>query len=277
MGVKWQMVIDQRNYILNAACKNKTYWGSTHVSKSLLEHIVVWDRHKTLFCQTSDVGDNEWKKLIVGRSGAFSDVNDQEKDNLRRLSSMNSKEIKHRLENYFKFLIVRDPFERLISTFEDKFLFNKPSEPWYKYIIGPAIIRKYRKGLPYLNDIGLLFDEFVRYLGDLEGQKSIDWVFGHHIINWAPYVELCIPCDIHYDFVGHLETLELDAPHILSRAGIAQQVRYPTISPGILLYNKTKVQRYFSGISKWDIRSLYARYQRDFESFGYPAPEFLFN
>ncbi|XP_077585461.1 carbohydrate sulfotransferase 10-like isoform X2 [Stigmatopora nigra] len=283
-GTNWQMMIDQRSHILTTACKNKKYWGITHVSKLPLDHIFVSDQHKVLFCQTSEMGDNEWYKLI-GPSGGFPNVNgnsdkpvhDQVKDNLRQLSSLTSQEITDRLENYFKFLIVRNPLERLISVFEDKFLFTKPSEPWYKYTISTAIIRKYRKGFPYLSNTGLLFNEFVRYVGDTEGRQSIDWLVGPHISHWATYVDLCAPCDIHYDFVSHFETLAQDVNYILSRAGNENQVSFPSISPGLVHQNKTKVQRYFSGTSKWENRGIYERYQGDFAIFGYPVPEFLLN
>ncbi|XP_077407954.1 carbohydrate sulfotransferase 10-like isoform X2 [Vanacampus margaritifer] len=279
------MVVEQRSQILSAVCKRKKLWGDTHVSKLPLDNIFVLDRHNILFCQTPDESDIEWKKLLIVLSGAFSNVedipenliHDHEKNGLPRLSSLSSQEVTHRLKHYFKFFMVRDPFERLISTFKDKFLFNKPSEPWYKYTIGPAIIHKYRKGFPYLADTGLVFDDFVRYLGDERGRKAIEWQFGQHILNWATYVELCAPCDIHYHVVGHLETLQQDAAHILMRAGIEQLESSLAISPGVTRYNKTEVERYFSGISKWDIRRLYARYRGDFFLSGYPAPDFLLN
>ncbi|XP_019734099.1 carbohydrate sulfotransferase 10-like [Hippocampus comes] len=284
-GANWGMVVEQRSQWLSDVCKSKNLWGDTHVSELALDNIFVSDRHNILFCQTPDGDDDEWKKLLIALSGTFSSVeeipeklvHDYEKNGLPRLSSLTPQEIRHRLKNYFKFFIVRDPFERLISTFEGKFLFNKPSEPWYKYTIGPALIRKYRKSSHHLRDTGLVFDEFVQYLGDEDGRKAMDWQFGQHIIHWAPYMELCTPCDIHYDVIGHLETLEQDTAHILRRAGIEQLGSYPPISPGIAHYNKTKVERYFSGISKKDIRRLYARYQGDFYVFGYPTPGFLLN
>lgn len=180
-----------------------------------------------------------------------------------------------RLSTYFKFFIVRDPFERLISAFKDKFVQNPRFEPWYKHNIAPAIIRKYRRahrggeGAP-----GLRFDDFVRYLGD-PGRRRLDQQFGDHVIHWLSYAELCAPCEIRYSAVGHHETLERDAPFILQAAGIQRLVSYPTIPPGITRYNRSKVQRYFSGISKRDVRRLYARYQGDFSLFGYPRPDFL--
>lgn len=184
-----------------------------------------------------------------------------------------------RLNSYFKFFIVRDPFERLISAFKDKFVKNPRFEPWYKHDIAPAIIRKYRRNHREsdLAASGLHFEDFVRYLGDAEGRRQMDRHFGEHIIHWVTYAELCAPCEINYSVVGHHETLEHDAAFILRAAGIHQLVSYPAIPPGITRYNKTKVEHYFSGISKRDIRRLYARYHGDFQLFGYPTPAFLLN
>lgn len=192
---------------------------------------------------------------------------------------MNFLSLPDRLGSYFKFLIVRDPFERLISAFKDKFVKNPRFEPWYKHDIAPAIIRKYRKSHRYSDQAasGLHFEDFVRYLGDAEGRRRMDRQFGEHVIHWVTYAELCAPCEIRYSVVGHHETLERDAPYILRAAGIQRLVSYPAIPPGITRYNRTKVERYFSGISKRDVRRLYARYQGDFELFGYPSPDFLLN
>ncbi|KAM9766432.1 carbohydrate sulfotransferase 10 isoform 1-T2 [Menidia menidia] len=286
----WQAVSDSRIELLSSVCKNSSLRNLTHVSisKFVLDRIFVCDKHKILFCQTPKVGNTQWKKvLIVLNAGAFPSVeeipenlvHDHDKNGLPRLSSLTPQEITHRLNSYFKFFIVRDPFERLISAFKDKFVKNPRFEPWYKHDIAPAIIRKYRKSHrdSQLAASGLHFEDFVRYLGDVEGRRRMDRQFGEHVIHWVTYAELCAPCEIHYSVVGHHETLEEDAPHILRAAGIQHLVSYPAIPPGITRYNRTKVERYFSGIGRRDIRRLYARYQGDFQLFGYPSPEFLLN
>lgn len=285
----WQLVVDKRIELLSAVCKNSSLRNLTHVSisKFVLDRIFVCDKHKILFCQTPKVGNTQWKKVLIVLNGAFPTVeeipenlvHDHEKNGLPRLSSLTPQEITHRLRSYFKFFIVRDPFERLISAFKDKFVKNPRFEPWYKHDIAPAIIRKYRKSHRNIDHAvsGLHFEDFVRYLGDVEGRRRMDRQFGEHIIHWVTYAELCAPCEIHYSVVGHHETLERDAPHILKAAGIEQLVSYPAIPPGITRYNRTKVEHYFSGISKRDIRRLYARYKGDFNLFGYPSPDFLVN
>ncbi|XP_072302824.1 carbohydrate sulfotransferase 10 isoform X2 [Eucyclogobius newberryi] len=292
---QWQSVIDQRNRLLTSVCQDPVLRNLTHnpVSKFVLDRIFVSDAHKLLFCQTPKVGNTQWKKVFIVLNGAFPSVEEipenivhnHEKNGLPRLSSYSPPEITHRLGSYFKFLIVRDPFERLISAFKDKFVLNPRFEPWYKLDIAPAIIRKYRRFHRDPNpqaeapaeerSAGLKFDDFVRYLGDAEGRHRLDRQFGAHIIHWLSYVELCAPCEIKYDVIGHHETLEQDAPHILRAAGIDGLVTYPHIPPGITKYNRTKVQSYFSGIGKRDARKLYSRYQGDFKLFGYQRPDFI--
>ncbi|KAM5179645.1 carbohydrate sulfotransferase 10 isoform 1-T2 [Mantella aurantiaca] len=274
----------ERLELLQTVCRNGSLGNLSHaiISKFVLDRIFVSDKHKILFCQTPKVGNTQWKKVLIVLNGAFpsiedipeSIVHDHDKNGLPRLSSYSISDVHERLNSYFKFFIVRDPFERLISAYKDKFVHNPRFEPWYKHNIAPVIVRKYRKDRSETKG-GLQFQDFVRYLGD-PNHKFLDLQFGDHIIHWVTYVELCAPCEINYNVIGHHETLEEDAPYILKEAGINRLVSYPPIPPGITRYNKTKVEQYFSKVSKRDIRRLYERYEGDFKLFGYKEPIFLF-
>ncbi|XP_041054893.1 carbohydrate sulfotransferase 10 isoform X1 [Carcharodon carcharias] len=280
----WDTVHAERFNLLKNICRNTSLRNLTHspITKFVLDRIFVRDKHKILFCQTPKVGNTQWKKVLIVLNGEFKSIEDipeplihnHERNGLPRLSSYSEPEITKRLNTYFKFFIVRDPFERLISAFKDKFLKNPRFEPWYRYNIAPAIIQKYRRNRTETK--GLQFDDFIRYLGD-PNHKWLDIKIGEPIIHWATYVELCAPCEIKYNVIGHHETLEKDAPYILRKAGINNLVSYPPIPPGITAYNRTKVEQYFSGISKRDIKRLHARFQGDFKLFGYDEPEFLLN
>ncbi|KAM4795121.1 carbohydrate sulfotransferase 10 [Rhinophrynus dorsalis] len=274
----------ERLELLSNVCRNGSFSNLSHsmVSKFVLDRIFVSDKHKILFCQTPKVGNTQWKKVLIVLNGAFPSieeipenvVHDHEKNGLPRLSSYSIADVHERLNSYFKFVIVRDPFERLISAYKDKFVHNPRFEPWYKHDIAPTIIRKYRKDRRESRG-GLQFQDFVRYLGD-PNHRFLDLQFGDHIIHWVTYVELCAPCEINYNVIGHHETLEEDAPYILREAGIDKLVSYPAIPPGITNYNRSKVEHYFSKVSKRDIKRLYARFEGDFKLFGYKEPTFLF-
>ncbi|XP_029941746.1 carbohydrate sulfotransferase 10-like [Salarias fasciatus] len=287
---EWHSVNEKRIELLTSMCRNSSINNLTHVSisKFVLDRIFVCDKHKILFCQTPKVGNTQWKKVLIVLNGKFPTVDDvPEKlvhdhsgNGLHRLSSLTPQEISHRLNTYFKFLIVRDPFERLISAFKDKFEQNPRDEPWYNEDIAPMIIGTYRKSYwdGVLTPSELHFEEFVHYLVDVGVRRRIlDQLFTNRIIHWMTYTELCAPCEIQYSAVGHHETLEKDAPYILHAAGVEGLVSYPGFPPDITRYNRTKVEQYFSGISKQDIRRLFARYQSDFHLFGYPRPDFLLN
>ncbi|XP_048389389.2 carbohydrate sulfotransferase 10 isoform X2 [Stegostoma tigrinum] len=280
----WDAVHAERLNLLKNVCQNASLRNLTYspITKFVLDRIFVCDKHKILFCQTPKVGNTQWKKVLIVLNGEFKSIKDipeplihnHERNGLPRLSSYSEPEITKRLTTYFKFFIVRDPFERLISAFKDKFLKNPRFEPWYKHNIAPAIIQKYRRNRTETK--GLQFDDFIRYLGD-PNHKWLDVKIGEHIIHWATYVELCAPCEIEYNIIGHHETLEKDAPYILKKAGMSNLVSYPPIPPGITAYNRTKVEQYFSRIGKREIKRLHARFQGDFKLFGYDEPEFLLN
>ncbi|XP_027623337.1 carbohydrate sulfotransferase 10 isoform X3 [Tupaia chinensis] len=242
------LVYMQRLELIRNVCRDEALRNLSHtaVSKFVLDRIFVCDKHKILFCQTPKVGNTQWKKVLIVLNGVFPSieeipenvVHDHEKNGLPRLSSFSDVEIQKRHE------------------------------------IAPGIIRKYRRNRTETR--GIQFEDFVRYLGD-PNHRWLDLQFGDHIIHWVTYVELCAPCEIAYSVVGHHETLEDDAPYILKEAGIDHLVSYPTIPPGITVYNRTKVEHYFLGISKRDIRRLYARFEGDFKLFGYQKPDFLLN
>ncbi|MBV94406.1 Carbohydrate sulfotransferase 10, partial [Eschrichtius robustus] len=261
------LVYTQRLELVRNVCREDTLRNLSHtaVSRFVLDRLFVCDKHKILFCQTPKVGNTQWKKVLIV-------LNASTTSSIRLTSSSSFFSLS--LKTYFKFFIVRDPFERLISAFKDKFVHNPRFEPWYRHEIAPGIIRKYRRNRTETR--GIQFEDFVRYLGD-PNHRWLDLQFGDHIIHWVTYVELCAPCEIKYSVIGHHETLEDDAPYILKEAGIDHLVSYPTIPPGITAYNRTKVEHYFLGISKRDIRRLYARFEGDFKLFGYQKPDFLLN
>ncbi|XP_037663628.1 carbohydrate sulfotransferase 10-like isoform X2 [Choloepus didactylus] len=90
-----------RNVCRDEALKNLSH---TAISKFVLDRIFVCDKHKILFCQTPEVGNTQWKKVLIVLNGAFPSteeipenvVHDHEKNGLPRLSSFSDAEIQKR-------------------------------------------------------------------------------------------------------------------------------------------------------------------------------------
>ncbi len=87
------------------------------------------DRHGLLYPGVCKAGSTTWVKTLMeaqgkpARGGVHSARNRQ-KYNLKRLSSQfySKEEILYRMQNYFTFVVVRNPFDRLVSAWRNKFV-----------------------------------------------------------------------------------------------------------------------------------------------------------
>lgn len=82
---------------------------------------------------------------------------------------------------------------------------------------------------------------------------------------------LCHPCQVKYDFIGRLETLETDAEHLLKLLEVDHLVRFPSGAR-----NRTAAsweRDWFAQIPMTMRRELYKLYEPDFQLFGYPKPD----
>jgi len=144
-----------------------------------------------------------------------------ERFGLTRLSQYTLPDIKQRLDNYVKFLFVRHPFERLVSSYKQKFLLPTRFREWF----GKKIIRNYRDNPSYeslQNGTDVRFEEYVKYI--------IDEVSIHKSLltpNWRPYYKLCFPCHIQWDYIGKIESLYADAKHIFDQTHFNADFQFP--------------------------------------------------
>ena len=101
------------------------------------------------------------------------------------------KEIEFRLKNYDKFIFVRNPAERILSAFRNKFEKNYTTSLHFQKIYGSKIIRNYRNKKYKGNGSGVKYGEFLSYL--IDSSKYEPNKMNEH---WAPFNNLCHPCDI---------------------------------------------------------------------------------
>jgi len=106
----------------------------------------------------------------------------------------------------------------------------------------------------------LTFSEFVQFLLDPRTERPFN-------VHWMPAHELCKPCQVHYDFIGHLETLQQDADYVLNKIGLPNVTllhRNPSDKRGSSL-----VAQKMATLSQDQIRNLTDLYRLDFLLFGY--------
>lgn len=184
-------------------------------------------------------------------------------------------------KDYFKFLVVRHPFVRLVSAYRDKL--ETLTEYNVRYHMTDAPRMTSRRSYNSSVADNPTFPEFVDYL-----IRTPPNIMDKH---WAPYTKVCIPCNISYDAILKLETLKTDADWLFEKldlkdlredwdkvAGINKadadddqpEARvHGGPGGGGGLPSEVLARKYFSQISKENITRLYLKYQVDFEMFGY--------
>lgn len=178
-------------------------------------------------------------------------------------------------------MVVRHPFERLLSAYRDKLEnstagFEHGTMHFYKKY-GRKIVAKYRQSDSISAQVEPTFDEFARYLADTDLSLYAD-------DHWIPYYLFCTPCLVDYDLTIHFETFEQDIRLLMqvlrdknqieSNEGTDQVIKWKHKTIGgrsIELINS-----YFRQLKKSTVRKLYEKYRLDFELFGYgDASDFI--
>lgn len=251
-----------------------------------LANLVVDDLHGIIYCYVPKVACTEWKSIMIFLSESlkkdgitYKNHSEIPKDLIHGnsviyLNRSQRNLMKWKIAKYKKFLFVRNPFVRLISAYRDKF--EKKNDYFYRFLAFP-IMRKYKNLLPPINadqayaaGIRPSFFDFIQYILDLpdddEGRS-----FEEH---WRQTYHLCHPCQIEYDFIGKMETMDEDAQHLLHTLKVDHIVHFP---PG--KSNRTDVswiKNWFTDIPIEWRRRLYKLYEADFKLFGYSLPEDIF-
>ena len=238
-----------REYCLTHSYKKK-------LTSSELKFITVDDKNKIIYCSIPKVSSTTWKRVLADLRGLDKNIEKIHSKNLWRwLYQYSEKERSKRIKTYFKFIFVREPLHRLLSAYKDKFMRRGTG---CSRVARQQIVKAYRPQdyTPNYSDINITFAEFIQYF-------SNDVPRDQH---WRQYEKLCHPCVINYDFIGHLETLEDDAPLLLKMAGIDDRVSFPSIHKST---STDEVMEYYSQVPTRYITRLGELYRSDFEIFGY--------
>ena len=194
---------------------------------STLSNILVSDRYKTLFCFVPKVACGNWKRIFLVLNGQFNSTTEisgftaHESGLVDTLDKYSTNEIRLKLQTYKKIVFVREPLERVLSAYRNKFttvlhrrIFNQR--------VGKKIITMYRKNLTkeVTDEDHVTFNEFVKYLIGLSPMEKPD-------IHWDQQYNICSPCDINYDFIGKYETLKSDVERALGIMGAIEKVTFP--------------------------------------------------
>jgi hypothetical protein len=152
--------------------------------------------------------------------------------------------------DWFRFCIVRNPYDRLASAWKQKLLSNVDS------------------GYQWLRDeiraeFGVIAEEPIPF------RAAVDYLVGNHNMaadpHWSPMTTTMRPDIVDYDAVGRFETFAKDFADILRRIGAPNDVVWmagvvTNATPAVSL-----AELYDEGLAK----RVYTHYEADFEAFAY--------
>ena len=251
---------EERKRQLSSYCN--TTKESTPLQSRHLNHLIVDNKHKIVFCYIPKVACTSWKTIMAQLLRLNYKKTSVHQLRFDLLSLHSQSKARYILNNYYKFMFVREPFERLLSAYKDKFM-RKSNDVYMKYQRKIKRSARVRLGAhSRVSNADIKFTDFILYLIDTSSKGGR---FNEH---WRHYHRLCYPCEVNYDFIGRYETLEEDARFVLQEAGVEGLVSFPPIR-----YTTTKddLRRFYSEVPRDDILQLQKMYRRDFEMFGYKA------
>ena len=134
------------------------------MSRELLGHLIVNDKYKVIYCYIPKVACSQWKRVFLDLENRAKVRDEHSKSNFKFLKKYSDEGVKMRLQSYYKFLFVREPFERLLSAYENKFV--KRQWPWrYIWKLEKAIYNKFSHVDPSAG-WNVTFKRFVYFLND---------------------------------------------------------------------------------------------------------------
>ncbi|XP_055450954.1 carbohydrate sulfotransferase 8 [Psammomys obesus] len=265
----------ERKRVMREACaKYRASSSRRAVTPRHVSRIFVEDRHRVLYCEVPKAGCSNWKRVLMVLAGLASSTADIQHNTvhygsaLKRLDTFDRQGIVHRLSTYTKMLFVREPFERLVSAFRDKF--EHPNS-YYHPVFGKAILARYRANASLealRTGSGVRFPEFVQYLLDVHRPVGMD-------IHWDHVSRLCSPCLIDYDFVGKFESMEGDANFFLRLIQAPGNLTFPRFKDRHSQEARTTAsitRRYFAQLSSLQRQRAYDFYYMDYLMFNYSKP-----
>ncbi|XP_076056231.1 carbohydrate sulfotransferase 11-like [Oratosquilla oratoria] len=268
---EWEELQKIRRQELRAGCalarSLKNYAGDKFLNTNF-GHFVVDDIHKTLYCYVPKVSCTTWKRIMMILTG-LSKAKDpleipsekaHEEGTLVHLSSYTRDKaaVRRRLQKYTKFIIVRDPMERLLSAYRNKLAGDTKTARHFKKRFGVAILKQYGNRNSSTGD-GVTFNQFVDYVTDPSRRKQLNE-------HWAPYVDLCHPCLVEFDYIGKYETLETDAEFILRKIGAPRTLHFPRVYSS---KTTSVLPEYLKTLTIKQIRAILTLFDPDFTIFKY--------
>ncbi|XP_043239313.1 carbohydrate sulfotransferase 11-like [Amphibalanus amphitrite] len=271
--------MQRRRERIQQVCKQNPKYLAPAITTNVFHdnaNAVVW-------CPVFKAGSSNWLHLLCAvhklKKKCPIEVLRRHLGNIPRFWTM-PKTVRHR------FLVVRHPFERLLSAFRDKIENNGRRQGQAYWVKAVKMVRLHRRKdvvpqpvsaaelngppppPPPRQPAPLTFPEFMRSVAAQD-------VGDEH---WKPYFAHCTPCNVDYDLIGKFETLEEDNRYIADQIGIKDYTEL--LLPQLGNRNKrgptsNTTREYFSQVTRSELMKVYKMFYMDFLMFNYTVDQYL--
>lgn len=247
------------------------------VNPKYLEYLLIDQKHKLMYCYVPKIATRSWLALWLKLLGVEKyDGIIHKQSFLLRFSNLTYEQQNEVLMDYTKFMIARNPFERFVSAYKDKFgspeFMIQPFENISEYILDKKFKLRPLKPVNVDENTDVMdfvkFHQFVQYIITTEISQVPK--FNEH---WDLMNNLCNPCRIHYDVIAHYETIEEDSNFVLDLINFSDD-RFPK-SNATSSRGKKLMEHYFSTIPEDAIQQLYHIMEKDFLLFDFDPSNIL--
>ncbi|XP_057328516.1 carbohydrate sulfotransferase 11-like [Microplitis mediator] len=232
---------------------------------------LINDKYKLVWCNVFKAASSSWFynfNLLAGYDRNYLDNTNETPVSVARKKypRPSVKELLDALKDHLSFIIVRHPFERLVSAYRDKFAsdsYNSFFRP-----LGKKIIQATRPNYKINKSYPPTFEEFVRYI-------LCQWEFGGEINeHWTSIHKLCTPCLVDFDLILKVETLKEDQDYLINLANIQNIIGATWKNSSKNQTTETVTRKYFSQLTKVHFSRLIEMFKLDFELFGYSEKKY---
>ena len=172
-------------------------------------------------------------------------------------------EIKDRLNTYYKFLVVRDPYERILSAFIDKFLHKDPEFLDIYGKLANKLRSQSKMTIPSAIGSPLSFSDLIDIIiSEFNAGNLLDQ-------HWDTYENLCQTCNVKFDYIAKFDTYSTDSQHLVNRMCSGQSCEKFIGEKNKAKTNSQNIKKYYAQLTPSQLMALHKIYQRDMSGFGY--------
>ncbi|XP_043787013.1 carbohydrate sulfotransferase 11-like [Apis laboriosa] len=248
------------------------------------KHFLYNSEHKTMYCWIRKVASTSFTKLFADLKNRLATQNYYRQIDILVPQTLKELQFISNNTKIFKLLVVRHPFQRLVSSYRDRIADNTKytAQAW---IYTEKIFRFTRPELFHSNTTIGNFRERV-FTSDKRlkiiptFKEFLEWLLqsSEEDVHWIQYYKHCAICNIRYNFVLKLDDYTYgQINYIFSKFGLDKnKVYFPKLEETRGGYtNFDTTCKYFANLTQDIVLKLYEKYKIDFEMYNYNVNQYI--